>query len=172
MAQFTVNTDRLDPYANFKFRVQLEGKFVAGVSKVSALKRTTEVIEHRDGADFSSSRKSPGRSKYEAVTLERGLTHDEDFNNWAKRVWNYEGASGAESSLADYKRDLTIVLYNFAGQKVMAYNLYRCWVSEYQAVPELDANANAVAIESIKLELEGFARDTSVTEPTEPSLGF
>lgn len=170
MAEFTVNAERFDPYKNFKFRVKWDGHYVAGVSKVSALKRSTELVEHREGGDPSTSRKSPGRTKYEAVTLERGVTHDPDFEQWANKVWNHGSALGSEVSLADFRKDVIIELYNEAGQLAVAYKLFRCWVSEYQAMPDLDANANAVAIQTIKLENEGWERDYAVTEPTEPSF--
>lgn len=170
MPQFSVNTHRFDPYKNFKFRVKVDGRYVAGVSKVSGLKRTTEVVRHREGGDPSSSRKSPGRTEYEAVTLERGVTHDLDFEAWANKIWNFGAGLGAESSLKDFRKDIIIEVYNEAGQLALAYKLYRCWVSEYQALPDLDANANAVAVQTIKLENEGWERDDSVTEPTEPTL--
>ena len=170
MADFTVNATRFDPYKNFKFRVQWEGRYVAGVSKVSALKRTTEVVKHRHGGDPSSSRKSPGRTEYDAITLERGVTHDPAFEQWAGKVWNWGSGLGAETSLKDFRKDVIIEVYNEAGQLVLAYKVYRCWVSEFHALPDLDANANAVAIQSIKLENEGWERDYSVTEPTEPSF--
>jgi phage tail-like protein len=170
MAQFCVNAQRFDPYKNFKFRVKWDGKYVAGVSKVSMLKRTTEVVKHREGADPSSSRKSPGRTEYDAVTLERGVTHDPAFEQWASRVWNFGAGLGSEVSLANFRKDILIELCNEAGQTVIAYKIYRCWVSEYQATPDLDANANAVAIQHIKLENEGWERDLSVTEPTEPTF--
>jgi phage tail-like protein len=170
MAEFTVNAQRFDPYKNFKFRVKWDGKYVAGVSKVSPLVRRTEVVTHREGGDPSSSRKSPGRTEYEAITLERGVTHDVAFEQWANKVWNYGAGLGAEVSLKDFRKDITLELYNEAGQKVMAYNIFRCWVSEYEALPDLDANGAAVAIQHIKLENEGWERDTSVTEPTEPSF--
>lgn len=170
MAQFTVNANRFDPYKNFKFRVKWDGRYVAGVSKVGALKRTTEVVEHREGGDPSTSRKSPGRTKYEAITLERGVTHDLEFETWANKVWNFSGGAGAESSLADFRKDIIIDVFNEAGQKAISYKVYRCWVSEYQSLPDFDANANAVAIQTLKLENEGWERDESVTEPTEPSF--
>jgi phage tail-like protein len=169
MAQFTVNAQRFDPYKNFKFRVKWDGKYVAGVSKVSALKRTTEVVEHREGGDPSSSRKSPGRTKYEAISLERGVTHDKEFEQWANKVWNYGSGLGAEVSLKDFRKDIIIEMYNEAGQLATAYKVYRCWVSEFQAQADLDANANAVLIQSIKLENEGWERDYEVTEPAELS---
>ncbi len=137
------------------------------MSKVSALKRTTEVVTHREGGDPSSSRKSPGRTEYEAITLERGITHDPDFENWANKVWNYGEQLGAEVSLSDLRKDVTIEVYNEAGQLAVAYNVFRCWVSEFQALPEFDANANAVAIESMVLQNEGWEQDEAVTEPTE-----
>ena len=170
MAQFSVNAERFDPYKNFKFRVKWDGRHVAGVSKVGALKRTTEVVTHREGGDPSTERKSPGQSKYEAITLERGVTHDTEFEKWANKVWNYGSGLGAEVSLKDFRKDLIIEVYNEAGQRAFAYKVYRCWVSEYQAVPELDASANAVAIQTLKLENEGWERDYEVTEPDEPSF--
>lgn len=169
MAQFTVNSQRFDPYKNFKFRVKWDGKYVAGISKVGGLKKTTEVVSHREGGDPSSSRKSPGRTEFEAIMLERGVTHDPDFEKWANKVWNFGSGLGAEVSLKDFRKDITIELYNEAGQLVIAYNIYRCWVSEFSAMPELDANANAVAIQSIKLENEGWERDYAVAEPSEPT---
>jgi phage tail-like protein len=170
MAQFSVNASRFDPYKNFKFRVKWDGRYVAGVSKVGALKRSTEVVEHREGGDPSSSRKSPGRTKYEAVTLERGVTHDTEFEKWANKVWNFGSGLGAEVSLKDFRKDLIVELYNEAGQLVTAYKLFRCWVSEFQAQADLDANANAVLIQTLKLENEGWERDYDVQEPAEPSF--
>jgi phage tail-like protein len=170
MAEFTVNATRFDPYKNFKFRVKWDGRYVAGVSKVSALKRTTEVVSHRMGGDPSSSRKSPGRTEFEAVTLERGVTHDVEFEQWANKVWNFGAGLGVETSLSDFRKDLILELYNEAGQLAIAYKLFRCWVSEYQSLPELDANANVVAIQSLKLENEGWERDYDVAEPSEPSF--
>src|SRR5262249_6714671 len=159
------------PYKNFKFRVKWDGKVVAGISKVSALKRTTEVVEHREGGDPSTTHKSPGISKYEAITLERGVTHDTAFEQWASKVWHLGGGAGAEVSLKDFRKDIVIEMLNEAGQIVLAYKVFRCWVSEYQALPDLDANANAVMLEMIKLQNEGWERDHSVVEPQEPSFG-
>jgi phage tail-like protein len=176
VAQFSINATRFDPYKNFKFRVKWDGAYVAGISKVGALKRTTEVVEHREGGDQSTSRKSPGRTKYEPITLERGVTHDKAFVQWANKVWDYQNSQAApeqrtqEVSLKDFRKDLIIDMFNEAGQKVLSYLVYRAWVSEYQALPELDANANAVAIQTIKLENEGWDMDVAVTEPTEPTF--
>jgi phage tail-like protein len=170
MAKFSVNAYRFDPYKNFKFRVKWDGRYVAGISKVSALKRTTEVVEHREGGDPSSTRKSPGQSKYEAITLERGVTHDTEFEKWANKIWNYGSGLGSEVSLKDFRKDIIIEVYNESGQLAIAYKVFRCWVSEYQAIPDLDAKANEVAIQSIKLENEGWERDYEVAEPTEPSF--
>jgi len=170
MAQFTVNAQRFDPYKNFKFRVKWDGRYVAGVSKVSALKRTTEVVKHREGGDPSTSRKSPGRTEYEAITLERGVTHDLEFERWANKVWNFGAGLGAETSLKDFRKDLIIEVYNEAGQLAIAYKVFRAWPSEFQPQSDLDGNANAVLIQSIKLENEGWERDTAVAEPSEPSF--
>jgi len=170
VAQFSVNAQRFDPYKNFKFRVKWDGKYVAGVSKCGALKRTTEVVKHREGGDPSSSRKSPGRTEYEAISLERGVTHDKEFEQWANKVWNYGSGLGAEVSLKDFRKDVIIEVYNEAGQLVIAYKVYRCWVSEFQAQADLDANANAVLIQNIKLENEGWERDPEVPEPAEQTF--
>jgi phage tail-like protein len=170
MAQFTVNAQRFDPYKNFKFRVKWDGKYVAGVSKISALKRTTEVVKHRDGGDPSSSRKSPGRSEFEAITLERGVTHDKEFEQWANKVWNFGAGLGSESSLKDFRKDVIIEVYNEGGQLALAYKVFRAWVSEFQALPDLDANANAIAIQHLKLENEGWVRDVEIPEPAERSF--
>jgi phage tail-like protein len=170
MAIFSVNTHRFDPYKNFKFRLKWDGRYVAGVSKCGSLKRSTEVVEHREGGDPSTSRKSPGRTKYEAITLERGVTHDVEFEAWANKVWHVGTGLGAEVSLKDFRKDVILEVYNEAGQVVLAYKIYRCWVSEFQALPELDANANAIAIQTLKLENEGWERDLDVKEPAEPVL--
>jgi phage tail-like protein len=170
MPQFSVNARRFDPYKNFKFRVKWNGRYVAGVSKVGALRRSTEVVEHREGGDPSTTRKSPGRTRFEPITLERGVTHDIDFEQWANKVWNFGSLLGAESSLADFRKDIIIEMYNEAGQLVISYRVFRCWVSEFQALPELDANANAVAIQTLRLENEGWERDYEVTEPREPAF--
>jgi len=170
VAQFSVNPQRFDPYKNFKFRVKWDGRYVAGISKVGALKRSTELVEHREGGDPSTSRKSPGRTKFEAITLERGVTHDPEFENWANKIWSLGTGLGSEVSLKDFRKDIIIEVYNEAGQLAIAYKVYRCWVSEFQALPDLDANANAVAIQTLKLENEGWERDYEVVEPSEPTF--
>ena len=167
MAKFTVNSKRYDPYKNFKFRVRWDGRVVAGVSKVGALKRTTEPVEHREGGDPSTVHKSPGPLKFEAILLERGVTHDLEFENWANKVWTPTGAADGLVSLADFRKDITIELLNEQGSVAKAYKVYNCWVSEYTALPELDSGGNAVAIESMTLQNEGWERDEEVTEPEE-----
>jgi len=168
MAQFTANATRLDPYKNFKFRVKWDGRYVAGISKVTMLKRTTEVVKHREGGDPSTSRKSPGRTEFEPITLERGVTHDTEFEKWANKVWNF--GARVEVSLKDFRKDLIIDFFNEAGQLAISYKVFRCWISEYQALPDLDANANAVAIAHLKLENEGWERDLETPEPAEPAF--
>ncbi len=167
MPQFTVNASRVDPYKNFKFRVKWDGRYVAGISRVSALRRVTEVVEHREGGDPSSGHKSPGRTRYEPILLERGVTHDPEFEEWANKVWRFGSGLGAEVSLKDFRKDIIIELYNEAGRLVIAYKVYRCWVSEFQALPDLSANISGVALQTIKLENEGWERDDSVAEPEE-----
>jgi phage tail-like protein len=169
MPPFTVNPTRFDPYKNFKFRVKWDGRHVAGITRVSALRRVTEVIEHREGGDASSVRKSPGQTRYDPILLERGITHDPEFEEWANKVWGLGSGLGAEVSLKDFRKDIVIELYNEAGQLVIAYRVYRCWVSEFQALPDLTANISGVALQTIKLENEGWERDEAVVEPEEPS---
>jgi phage tail-like protein len=170
MAEFVVNPNRLDPYKNFKFRVKWDGRYAAGISKVTALRRRTEVVKHREAGDPSSPHLSPGETTFDPIIVERGVTHDPEFEQWANKVWRPGHAPGSEVSLKDFRKDIVIELCNEAGQVVLAYIVHRCWVSEYQAIPDLDANACTVAIQSITLQHEGWERDTSVTEPAEPSF--
>jgi phage tail-like protein len=165
MAQFSVNTHRFDPYKNFKFRIKWDGKYVAGVSKLSALKKSTEPVTHREGGDPSTSRVSPSTWSFEPITVERGVTHDPEFEDWANLIYNTDG--DAAISLKNFRKDIIIELLNEQGNVAKAYKIYRCWVSEYTALPELDANGNAVAIESMVLQNEGWERDTEVPEPEE-----
>ena len=170
MPTFSTNAQPFSPYLNFKFVLKVDNKAVAGISKVSGLKRMTEVIEHRAGGDPSMSYKVPGRNKFESITLERGITQDLAFHDWAGRVWNFGAGLGSEVSLANFRKDIYLEFYNLAGQLALAWKIYDCWVSEYQALPDLDANANAIAIEHIKLEHHGWARDTDVKVPQDPTL--
>jgi phage tail-like protein len=163
--QFTVNTARIDPYKNFKFRVKWDGQVVAGVSKVGALKRTTELVSHREGGDGSTPRLSPGASKFDPITLERGISFAPEFEAWANMVYSTEGDGAV--SLANFRKDILIELSNLQGTVVRAYRVFRCWVSEYTALPELDANANAIAFETLTLQNEGFERDEDVVEVAE-----
>ena len=163
MAQFTVNATRFDPYKAYMFRVKWDNQYVAGLSKMSALKRSTAPVVHREGGDPSVDRKSPGKTSYDAVTLERGVTHDTAFEEWANLVHSLE----APMSLKNFRKDIVVDVFNEAGQKVLSYQLLRCWVSEYQPLPALDSNSAAVAIQTLKLEIESFTRDTAVTEPAE-----
>lgn len=170
MPPFTVNSAyRFDPYKNFKFRVKFgtNPNYVAGLSKITNLKRTTEVVKHREGGDPNNSHKAPGRTEYDAITLSRGVTHDTAFEQWANLAFLHGAAFGAEIALKSFRQDINIDVFNEGGQKVISYKVFRCWVSEYVALPELDSNANAVAIETIKIENEGWERDESVTEPQE-----
>src|SRR5258706_8897319 len=164
---FIKNAKRYDPYKNFKFRLKFgeNNQTIMGVSKVSALKRTTEVVKHRDGGDNSTDHKSPGRTTYDAVTMERGLTHDPEFEAWANKVHAYAGDTAMD--LANYKKELTLEMMNEKGHVVFRYFLHDAWVSEFTALPELNSNANALAIESLKVELEGWNRDLDTKEPNE-----
>ena len=167
-------TQSPDPYRNFRFRLMWDGRCVAGVSKVSALTRTTQVVTHRAGGDPTTPRRAPGQTEYEAITLERGVTHDAAFVAWADKVWDYHntalddqqgGAGHADVSLKDFRKDVVLEVYNEAGEKVIAYTVYRCWPSEFVALPELEGGGAAVVIQSLKLENEGWERDASVSLP-------
>ena len=168
MAEFPTNPARLDPYKNFKFRVKWDGQYIPAISRVTGLLRSTEVVEHREGGDPSTSRKAPGRTQFEAITLERGLTDDAAFEDWANLVWKLGASLGSEVALNEFRKDIFVELYNEAGQLVRAYKVYRCWPSQYRALPDLDAGRNAIAIEHIKLENEGWERDTSVIPQVQP----
>jgi phage tail-like protein len=170
MPTVSTSTKRYDPYKNFKFRIKWNNIYVAAVSKVSPLKRTTEVVNFREGGDPSTVRASPGQTKFDPITLERGLTLDLEFETWARQVWNYHAGLGMEVSLANFRRNLTLEFYNEAGQLVYSYTIYNCWPSSYQALPDLDASGNAVAIQTLVIEHEGWERDVTVTAPTEPSF--
>jgi len=170
MPQFTVNPHRFDPYKSFKFRVKVDNAYLSGVSRVSALRRVTEVLDHRDGTERSSPRKAPGQTRFDPLVLERGRTHDDEFERWAHKVWNPAGGPGSESSLKDFRKDILVELLNEAGQLVMVFKVYRCWPSEYVALEQLDANGTTVAIERLVLEHEGWERDEAVGEPEEPSF--
>ncbi|HEX8353319.1 MAG TPA: phage tail protein [Pyrinomonadaceae bacterium] len=165
MAKFTVNPQRYDPYRNFQFRIKIDNVYVAGMNKCSALKKSTEMVEWREGGDPSTTHKLPGKTKYDAITLTAGVTHDTTFEDWAGLVNNFQG--NASMSLKNFRKNITIDVFNEADQPVLSYNVYRCWVSEFQALADLDASANAVLIQTIKLENEGWERDRSVGEPTE-----
>ncbi len=164
---FTVNTSRFDPYKTYRFLVYfgISTQPVAGVSKVSAIKRSSDVIEYKEGGN-ALIRKGLGRTKYEPITLEAGVTHDVDFENWANAAQMLDKGSPT-NSLASLRQEMRIELLNEEGQPVLRYLVHRAWVSEYQALPDLDAGTNAVAIEHIKLENEGWERDLSLTEPKE-----
>jgi phage tail-like protein len=151
----------VDPLENFQFKVKWDNEYVAGVSKVSGLRRTTEVVQYREGGGTPIVRDMPGRTSYEPITLERGITSDRAFEQWANLILDLEAGQGA----ANYRKDVILDLFNESGQRVLSYVIYRCWVSEYQALPDLNADANAIAIESIKLENEGWKRDTNVEWP-------
>jgi len=165
MAEFVVNSHRLDPYKAFKFQVVLDGQVVPGVSRVSPLRRYTEPVDFRSGSFPSHFLKAPGTSKFDAIVLERGITHDTTFEDWAEAA--YAPAGDAAMSLRNFRKDMRINLLNQQGTIVLSYMVFRCWVSEYQPLPELNANGNEVAVETIVLEHEGFERDRAVAEPEE-----
>jgi phage tail-like protein len=166
MAKFSVNASRFDPYRNFKFRIKWDGQYVAGMNKCSVLKKPTEVVSWFEAGDQGGAHKMPGKTSYDAITLQAGVTHDTAFEDWANLVNNYKG--DAAMSLAKFRKDFIVIdIFNLQGVQALSYVVHRCWVSEYQALPELDAGGNAVMIQTIKLENEGWERDVSVKEPQE-----
>jgi phage tail-like protein len=167
-APFVVNPERFDPYKQFKFRVKWDNEYIYGITKVSGLVRATEVVTTRNGAEPSTIRRSPGLTLYEPIVLERGVTHDPAFEEWANLVWAFGAGLGSEVTLSEFRKDIYIELLNEAGQVVKAWMVYRSWPSEYVAVSEFDAHNPDTAIESLTLQHEGWERDTEVTEPTEP----
>lgn len=169
MAQFTVNPGRVNPYPSFKFRVKWDGRYVPGITRISGLRRSTQPIAEHSGDGPNFIRSSPGRTSYQPITLERGVTHDQAFAEWANKVYTWGAGPGLECSLRDFRKDVVIELCNEAGQVVVAWRIYRAWVTEY-AIAELDASADALALEQITLAIDGFDRDPAVTEPVEPTL--
>jgi phage tail-like protein len=160
--RMSASTNRFDPYRNFRFKIKWDGLYVAGLSKMTGLKRSTEMTEWREAGENIVARKLPGKTKYEPVTLEAGITYDTAFEDWANLVNDF--ASHGITSPRDFRKNVTVDVFNEAGGKAMSYNLYRAWVADYQAIPDLDASANAVAITTVKLEFEWFERDTAVSE--------
>jgi phage tail-like protein len=167
MARLNASTNRFDPYRTFRFRVKWDGQYVAGLTKMGALKRTTEMVEFHEAGVNITSRKLPGKTTFTAVTLEAGVTYDTSFEDWANLVNDF--ASHSITSLGEFRKNITIDMFDEAGAKALSYNLYRCWVAEYQALPDLDSGANAVAITTIKLEYEWFERDLAVNEAVGPA---
>jgi phage tail-like protein len=167
MPHFVVQ-EPFDPYNQFKFRLKWDGRYVAGVTRVGPLARRTEVINQRSGGDPGVARRSPGPTLFDPIVMERGITLDKEFEEWADSAWDATAGSGSESAPIDFRKDITLEVYNEAGQLVVCYRIYKCWVSEYQALPELDASSSAVAYERIVLQNEGWARDKSVQEPRGP----
>ena len=163
MPQFSVNPNRLDPYKSFRFRVKWDNKYVPGIFRVTPLRRTTAAVEQRSGADVSEDHRSPGRTDWDPLVLERDRTHDIAFEEWANLVWNEAG----EMSLKKFRKDVTIELQNEQGTTVMAFKVHRAWPSEYVALGALDSESEASAIESLTLEHEGWERDLAVQEPAE-----
>ena len=170
MPSVVSNSAPPDPYLNFKFRLKWNGNCVAALSKCSPLKRAADAVTFREGGDPTAVRSLPGQTRFDPITLERGLTQDLEFESWASQVWNYNAGLGMDASLASFRRNLTLEFYNSGGQLVYAYNLFNCWPSEYVAMPELDAASNAVAIQSLVLQNEGWERDASVAVPQPPAF--
>jgi phage tail-like protein len=169
VSEFPANPTRFDPYKATKFRVKGDGIFIPGISRVGPLQRQTEIVRHREGGDPSTDRLSPNRTSFSSVTLERGKSQDLAFENWSNKVWRLNAGPGAEVELKDFRKDVRVELLNEAGQVVLAYNLFRCWPFFYQALPQLDANANLVAVEAMTLACEAWERDAATVEPVEPS---
>lgn len=178
--EYPKDPQRLTPYQNFRFKVKWAdetGKmvYVAGISRVTALNHSTEVIKHREGGDPSVIHLAPGQTDYSPITLERGVSYDPAFEIWANKIFDYSNSQsqpGQNTSLEDFRKDLILELFNEAGQRVLAYNIYRAWVSEFSAVSELDANgSSALVLQSMTVQNEGWDRDNSVAAESEPNFG-
>ena len=165
MARFALNTHRIDPYKISKFQVVLDGRVVPDVIRVSALRRETETVLYRAGDFPNHLIKAPGLTDFDPIVVERGITHDTTFEDWADLCYSAQGDAAA--SLKAFRKDMLINLLNRQGAVVLSYRVYRCWVSEYTALPDLDSQANETAIESITIQHEGWERDKSVPEPAE-----
>ena len=178
---FPANSYRFDPYQNFRFQVFFQDiskgspgtqTLVAAVSRVTGLSRTTQVTTYREGNNPGVIRRIPGQTQYGPITLERGVTHAVEFEQWANKVWDYQNSTAANGtqvvSLADFRKNVTIKLLNEAGQVVLVWNVYRCWVSDYKPLSDLDGSASAILIESITIENEGWQKDQTVTSPAQP----
>lgn len=166
MTEFSVNPHRRHPYGNRKFQVKWDGEPVPGVTRVSGLVRRTDAIADRDGADPGVPLPTPGETRYDPITLERGVTHDDAFEDWARLVFDREGGS-KETDLDEFQKDVLVELLNEGGQVVKVYRVYDCWPSEYVALGRLDANDPSRATESLTLRHTGWVRDREVTEPEE-----
>lgn len=164
----SVPTTAVNPYLSYNFRVKWDNQYVAAVSRVSGLTRRTQVVSFHAGGQARTAYKIPGQTDYEPVVLERGITTDTVFEQWASKVWSYPDSAqlGNEMSLKDFRKNMQIELYNQAGAVVLRYNLYNCWPSEYTALPELNGGGNAVALATLTIEHEGWDRDTSLTPPS------
>jgi len=146
--------ERYDPYRNYKFRVKWDGRLVAGITHVSGLKWVTDVVEYRQGSG-GPPQKLPGRTSFEPITLERGITNDPAFETWAKKVKDVKGPS------LKLRKEVRIEVYSEAGALMLAYEVHRCWPSEYVALSSLDIDERRL-IQSLTLQHEGWERVVAV----------
>jgi phage tail-like protein len=167
MARMNPSTNRFDPYRTFRFKVKWDGQYVAGLTKMGALTRTLESVDFYEAGENLIPRKLPGKGTFGNVTLEAGVTYDTAFQDWANQCFDF--ASHSITSLGEFRKNITVDVFNEAGQKALSYNLYRCWVTEYRALPDLDSSANTVAITTITLAVESWQRDEDVVEPQGPA---
>lgn len=162
MAENTPAVERHDPFRGFKFKVVIPGLTKAGFSKVSGLKEATEVTTYREGTDAVTSRKLPGLTEYDNVTLEQGLSKDNGFRDWRKQIVNLAKEAGADGTgpagvappLA-FRKTVTISLYDKAGTEVKQWQLREAWPASLE-VADLDAMSSDVVIESLELAHEGM----------------
>jgi phage tail-like protein len=161
-------SSRVDPYRNFRFRVTLDGVVVPGITRISALRRSAQVLEHRDGADPDTVQRLPGRMEYDPITLERGVTRDTTFEDWANQIRQLSAGGGQGTAAAAYRKNIRIEVLNQAGQPVIAYDVYRCWPASYRPLPDLEAGESARLIEAITLVHDGWVRDLTVVLPADP----
>jgi phage tail-like protein len=144
------------------FVVKWDGKVIPGITQIGALRRKTEVVEHRSGEDSNRIRRSPGRTEYQPIVLKRPRTEDKEFERWANQVWKLGSGFGTEMSLKDYRKDILIEVRDDTGKILLAFRAYRCWPSEYVALKDSDGNHKSVALEILVLEHEGWERDYEI----------
>jgi phage tail-like protein len=138
---------RVDPYGNFNFLVEIDGITRAAFHEVSGFDSTIDVIEHREGGDNTTVRKLPGMTKHSNIVLKWGLADDRDLYDWHRDAVNGKVQ----------RRNGSIVLLDRQGQERMLWNFVNAWPSKWDG-PDFNAEGNDIAIETLELAHEGVTR--------------